>query len=106
MLDPIHSPPHPILQARLTPGISSKKSGESITRVGGRTMKKSRLNEEQIIGILREQEAGAMTADVRRKRGISSFYKWKAKYRSDRLAREQQCCGPERTRILLRLERY
>ena len=45
-------------------------------------MKPSRLTEEQIIGILREQEAGAKTADVCRKHGISSatFYKWKAKY--------------------------
>lgn len=45
-------------------------------------MKASRFNEGQIIGILREQEAGAATADVCRKHGISSatFYKWKAKY--------------------------
>ena len=37
---------------------------------------------ERIIGMLREQEAGAKTADVCRKYGISSatFYKWKAKY--------------------------
>ena len=45
-------------------------------------MKRKRFTEEQIIGILREQEAGAKTADVCRKYGISSatFYKWKGKY--------------------------
>ena len=45
-------------------------------------MRRSRFSEEQIIGILREQEAGAATADVCRKHGVSTatFYKWKAKY--------------------------
>jgi putative transposase len=45
-------------------------------------MKRSRFKEEQIIAILREQEAGSPTADVCRKHGVSSatFYKWKAKF--------------------------
>lgn len=45
-------------------------------------MKRSRFTEEQIIGILREQEAGVPVADLCRKHGPSSptFYKWKAKY--------------------------
>ncbi len=45
-------------------------------------MKRSRFSEEQIIGILREQETGQKTADVCRRHGISeaTFYKWKSKY--------------------------
>ena len=45
-------------------------------------MKRNRFTEEQIIGILKEQEAGVPVADLCRKHGVSnaSIYKWKAKY--------------------------
>ena len=45
-------------------------------------MKRVRFTEEQIIGVLREQEAGAKGADLCRKYGMSeaTLYNWKAKY--------------------------
>ncbi|AWL97878.1 MULTISPECIES: IS3 family transposase [Bradyrhizobium] len=45
-------------------------------------MKRSRFSEEQIIGILKEHEAGVSVADLCRKHGVSdaSIYKWKAKF--------------------------
>jgi putative transposase len=45
-------------------------------------MKRSRFSEEQIIAILKEQEAGMATAELCRRFGISpaTFYKWKSKF--------------------------
>ena len=45
-------------------------------------MKRKRFREEQIIGVLREHELGAKTADLCRKHGISeaTFYNWKSKF--------------------------
>jgi len=45
-------------------------------------MRRSRFSEEQIVGILKEHEAGAQTAELCRRHGISeqTFYTWKKKY--------------------------
>ncbi len=60
-------------------------------------MKRSRFSEEQIIGILKEQEAGAVTADVCRHHGISNatFYKWKAKYGGLEVSEARRLKAPE-----------
>jgi putative transposase len=45
-------------------------------------MRKRRFNEAQIIGVVREQESGTSTAEVRRRHGVSeqTFHRWKARY--------------------------
>jgi len=45
-------------------------------------MKKSRFSEEQILGILKEHQAGIVVAEICRKHGISdaTFYAWRSKY--------------------------
>jgi putative transposase len=45
-------------------------------------MRTSRFTDEQIIGIVKEYEAGAKLAELCRRHGVSpaTFYKWRAKY--------------------------
>ena len=45
-------------------------------------MKRTRFTEEQIIGVLKEAEAGAKTANVARRHGVSeaTIYNWRSKY--------------------------
>lgn len=45
-------------------------------------MKRSRFSEEQIIGVLKEREAGMPTVEICRRHGVSpaTFYKWKSKF--------------------------
>ena len=45
-------------------------------------MKRTRFREEQIIGVLKEAEAGAKTADLARRHGVSeaTIYNWESKY--------------------------
>jgi putative transposase len=55
---------------------------ESASRSGRREDVKKRFTETQIVGVLKEAEAGAKIADLCRKHGISnaSYYNWKAKF--------------------------
>ena len=59
-------------------------------------MKRTRFTEEQIIGILKEAEAGAKTADLARRHGVSeaTIYNWKAKYGG------LEVCEAKRLRLL------
>jgi putative transposase len=60
-------------------------------------MKRKRFTEEQIIGILKEHELGAKTADLCRKHGISeaTFYNWKSKFGGMDLSEARRLKGLE-----------
>lgn len=60
-------------------------------------MKGRRFKEEQIIGILKEAEAGVPAPDLLRKHGISqqTLYRWKAKYGGLELSEAKRLKGLE-----------
>lgn len=64
-------------------------------------MKRNRFSEEQIIGILKEHEAGVSVADLCRKHGVSdaSIYKWKAKFGGMEVSEAKKALEDENTRL-------
>jgi putative transposase len=66
-------------------------------------MKRSRFSEEQIIGILKEHQAGMSAADLCRRHGISdaTFYKWRSKYGGMEVsdARKLKALGEENRKL-------
>lgn len=60
-------------------------------------MKQKRFSDEQIIGILKEADAGGVVLDLCRKHGMSSatFYTWKSKYGGLELSEAKRLRGLE-----------
>lgn len=69
-------------------------------------MKKSRFTEDQIIGVLKEHQAGIPTAELCRKHGISdaTFYNWRNRFGGLEVSDERRRFGYRRLHILLRRE--
>ena len=67
-------------------------------------MKRSKFSGEQIIGVLKEHEAGAKTAELCRKHGISeaSFYNWKAEYGGLEVSEAKRLKGLESENVRLK----
>ena len=63
-------------------------------------MDRKRYTEEQIIGVLKESDAGAETEELCRKHGVSeaTFYKWRAKYAGLTVNELKRLRGPLRKR--------
>jgi putative transposase len=63
-------------------------------------MKRARFTEDQIIGVLKEHEAGAKTADLARKHGVSeaTLYNWKAKYGGMDVSEAKRLRNPDQLR--------
>ena len=60
-------------------------------------MKRRRFSEEEIIGILKESEAGAKNQELCRKHGISeqTFYRWRSKYGGMQVSEAKKLRGLE-----------
>ena len=60
-------------------------------------MKQKRFTDEQVIGILREADAGAVVADLCRRHGMSSatFHAWKSKHNGLELSEAKRLRGLE-----------
>jgi putative transposase len=71
-------------------------------------MKRSRFTEEQIIGILKEHQAGLGAKELCRKHGVSdaTFYKWRAKFGGMEVSDAKKLKSPSWLRTVNRRRRF